>query len=167
MDTTRLAKATDAPLITELQLANWHISHPEIAEFLDSRDVQDQWESAIRDQGSRGRVLVCERDLVVVGVAAIEFEDQLGQLSLLEVTPTCRRQLIGSRLLNAVADIAGRAGASSMYSWVATADTSAQEFLESTGFTHTGATRTIGFHDGSTDLLTDQMYMSTNLENRA
>ena len=167
MDSTRLAKATDAPLITELQLANWHISHPEIAEFLDSRDVQDQWESAIRDQGSRGRVLVCERDLVVVGVAAIEFEDQLGQLSLLEVTPTCRRQLIGSRLLNAVADIAGRAGASSMYSWVATADTSAQEFLESTGFTHTGATRTIGFHDGSTDLLTDQMYMSTNLENRA
>ena len=167
MDSTRLAKATDAPLITELQLANWHISHPEIAEFLDSRDVQDQWESAIRDQGSRGRVLVCERDLVVVGVAAIEFEDQLGQLSLLEVTPTCRRQLIGSRLLNAVADIAGRAGASSMYSWVATADTSAQEFLESTGFTHTGATRTIGFHDGSTDLLTDQMYMSTNLDNRA
>jgi N-acetylglutamate synthase-like GNAT family acetyltransferase len=167
MDTTRLAKATDAPLITELQLANWHISHPEIAEFLDSRDVQVQWESAIRDQSSRGRVLVCERDLVVVGVAAIEFEDQLGQLSLLEVTPTCRRQLIGSRLLNAVADIAGRAGASSMYSWVATADTSAQEFLESTGFTHTGATRTIGFHDGSTDLLTDQMYMSTNLENRA
>ena len=167
MDTTRLAKATDAPLITELQLANWHISHPEIAEFLDSRDVQVQWESAIRDQGSRGRVLVCERDLVVVGVAAIEFEDQLGQLSLLEVTPTCRRQLIGSRLLNAVADIAGRAGASSMYSWVATADTSAQEFLESTGFTHTGATRTIGFHDGSTDLLTDQMYMSTNLDNRA
>ena len=167
MDTTRLAKATDAPLITELQLANWHISHPEIAEFLDSREVQDQWESAIKDQGSRGRVLVCERDLVVVGVAAIEFEDQLGQLSLLEVTPTCRRQLIGSRLLNAVADIAGRAGASSMYSWVATADTSAQEFLESTGFTHTGATRTIGFHDGSTDLLTDQMYMSTNLENRA
>ena len=167
MDSTRLAKATDAPLITELQLANWHISHPEIAEFLDSRDVQVQWESAIRDQGSRGRVLVCERDLVVVGVAAIEFEDQLGQLSLLEVTPTCRRQLIGSRLLNAVADIAGRAGASSMYSWVATADTSAQEFLESTGFTHTGATRTIGFHDGSTDLLTDQMYMSTNLENRA
>ena len=162
-----MAKATDAPLITELQLANWHISHPEIAEFLDSRDVQVQWESAIRDQGSRGRVLVCERDLVVVGVAAIEFEDQLGQLSLLEVTPTCRRQLIGSRLLNAVADIAGRAGASSMYSWVATADTSAQEFLESTGFTHTGATRTIGFHDGSTDLLTDQMYMSTNLENRA
>jgi N-acetylglutamate synthase-like GNAT family acetyltransferase len=167
MDSTRLAKATDAPLITELQLANWHISHPEIAEFLDSRDVQVQWESAIRDQSSRGRVLVCERDLVVVGVAAIEFEDQLGQLSLLEVTPTCRRQLIGSRLLNAVADIAGRAGASSMYSWVATADTSAQEFLESTGFTHTGATRTIGFHDGSTDLLTDQMYMSTNLENRA
>ena len=167
MDTTRLAKATDAPLITELQLANWHISHPEIAEFLDSRDVQVQWESAIRDQSSRGRVLVCERDLVVVGVAAIEFEDQLGQLSLLEVTPTCRRQLIVSRLLNAVADIAGRAGASSMYSWVATADTSAQEFLESTGFTHTGATRTIGFHDGSTDLLTDQMYMSTNLENRA
>ena len=167
MDSTRLAKATDAPLITELQLANWHISHPEIAEFLDSRDVQVQWESAIRDQGSRGRVLVCERDLVVVGVAAIEFEDQLGQLSLLEVTPTCRRQLIGSRLLNAVADIAGRAGASSMYSWVATADTSAQEFLESTGFTHTGATRTIGFHDGSTDLLTDQMYMSTNLDNRA
>ena len=162
-----MAKATDAPLITELQLANWHISHPEIAEFLDSRDVQVQWESAIRDQSSRGRVLVCERDLVVVGVAAIEFEDQLGQLSLLEVTPTCRRQLIGSRLLNAVADIAGRAGASSMYSWVATADTSAQEFLESTGFTHTGATRTIGFHDGSTDLLTDQMYMSTNLENRA
>ena len=167
MDTTRLAKATDAPLITELQLANWHISHPEIAEFLDSRDVQVQWESAIRDQSSRGRVLVCERDLVVVGVAAIEFEDQLGQLSLLEVTPTCRRQLIGSRLLNAVADVAGRAGASSIYSWVATADTPAQEFLESTGFTHTGATRTIGFHDGSTDLLTDQMYMSTNLENRA
>ena len=167
MDSTRLAKATDAPLITELQLANWHISHPEIAEFLDSRDVQVQWESAIRDQSSRGRVLVCERDLVVVGVAAIEFEDQLGQLSLLEVTPTCRRQLIGSRLLNAVADIAGRAGASSMYSWVATADTSAQEFLESTGFTHTGATWTIGYHDGSTDLLTDQMYMSTNLENRA
>jgi N-acetylglutamate synthase-like GNAT family acetyltransferase len=157
MDTTRLAHATDANEIAELQMANWHIEHPAVARLLDPRDVQTQWEQAITNHGS-GRVLVCERNGTLVGVAAVEFKGETGLLSLLEVAPSVRRELIGSRLLNAVADIASQTGCFHLRAWLTTRQNDGKLFLESTGWAATGLTRTVRTETGVTggSELTDQ-----------
>ena len=73
MDTVRLANAMDAPAITQLQLSNWQLSHAELAQTLVSEDVEFAWAQAITIHTDLGRVLICERDGTLVGVAAVEF----------------------------------------------------------------------------------------------
>lgn len=166
MDTTRLARATDAPRITNLQLGNWRISHPEIAQLLIPADVQSQWTQAITNEGARGRVLVCERDQALVGVAVVEFDGEMGALTLLEVEPAVRRQLIGARLLNAVADIATTAGCLQLCAWLTADQVAGKKFLESTGWASSGASRTVSTDPGEAEnsaLRTDQIEWRTAL----
>lgn len=171
MDTIRLANATDAPAIADLQITNWQRSHPAIAKLLDHEDVQSQWADAITRHSGSGRVLVCERGGAVVGVAAIEFGREAGRLSLLEVEPAVRRQLIGSRLLNAVADIAAQAGCLRLSAWLSTDQSGGRLFLESTGWVTSGATRTVstdteekGQHgEEETGFTEDQQELTTSL----
>jgi N-acetylglutamate synthase-like GNAT family acetyltransferase len=143
VDTVRLANATDACAITQLQLSNWQLTHTELAQSLVPKDVESAWTQAITIQGDIGRVLVCERDGVLVGFAAIEFSGEVGLVSLLEVAPDVRRQLIGARLLNAVADIALQAGCRHMSLWLNTEQSGGQEFFESMGWALSGATRIV------------------------
>jgi GNAT superfamily N-acetyltransferase len=143
MDTVRLANATDAPAITQLQLSNWQLSHTELAQSLVAKDVESAWVQAITLHTDIGRVLVCERDGTLVGVAAIEFLGEVGQISLFEVAPKARRQLIGARLVNAVADIAYQAGCQHMSLWLSNAQSDGQQFFESMGWLPSGATRTL------------------------
>ena len=144
MDTVRLANATDAQGITQLQISNWQLTHSVLAQSLNPRDVELAWVQAITIHGDLGRVLVCERDGALVGVIAIEFHGELGLISLLEVAPEVRRQLIGARLVNAVADIAGQAGCQHMSLWLNEDQSEAQKFFESMGWALSGATRTVG-----------------------
>lgn len=143
MDTVRLANATDACAITQLQLSNWRLSHTELAQSLVPEDVESAWTQAITIHGDIGRVLVCERDGNLVGIAAIEFSGEVGQISLFEVAPEVRRQLIGARLLNAVADIGSQAGCRHMSLWLNTGQSGGQQFFESMGWALSGATRTV------------------------
>jgi len=166
VDTTRLARATDAPRITNLQMENWRISHPEIARLLIPAEVQLQWTQAITNDGARGRVLVCERDHIMVGVAVVEFDGEMGTLTLLEVEPAARRQLVGARLLNAVADIAATAGCLQLCAWLTADQMAGKKFLESTGWVNSGASRTVSTDPGesaNSALRTDQIEWTTAL----
>lgn len=143
MDTVRLANATDALGITQLQISNWQLTRSVLAQSLNLGDVELAWAQAITIHGNLGRVLVCEREGTLVGVIAIEFQGESGLISLLEVAPEVRRQLIGARLLNAVADIAGQAGCRRMSLWLNDDQSDAQKFFESMGWALSGATRTV------------------------
>lgn len=143
MDTVRLANATDAAAITQLQLSNWRLSHASLAQSLVPKDVESAWAQAITVHGDLGRILVCERDGTLVGIAAIEFSGEVGEISLFEVAPDARRQLVGARLLNAVADIASQAGCRHMSLWLNTGQSDGRKFFESMGWAFSGATRTV------------------------
>ena len=166
MDITRLANATDSDQITHLQITNWKLSHPEIAHLLDAEDVQSQWAHAITDQGARGRVLICERDGILVGVAAVEFDQEIGHLSLIEVAPDLRRTLIGSRLLNAAADLAHKSGCMRLNCWLNEDQHDGRLFLESTGWGISGASRTLGTvtDDPDRTVVAHQIELTTSLE---
>lgn len=139
-----MANATDARDISQLQVSNWRLTHSVLAQSLDPREVESAWAQAITFYGDLGRVLVCERDGTLVGVIAVEFQGELGLISLLEVAPAVRRQLIGARLVNAVADIAGQAGCRHMSLWLNDDQSDAKIFFESMGWAPSGATRTVG-----------------------
>ena len=166
VDITRLANATDSDQITHLQITNWKLSHPEIAHLLDAEDVQSQWAHAITDQGARGRVLICERDGILVGVAAVEFDQEIGHLSLIEVAPDLRRTLIGSRLLNAAADLAHKSGCMRLNCWLNEDQHDGRLFLESTGWGISGASRTLGTvtDDPDRTVVAHQIELTTSLE---
>ena len=166
VDITRLANATDSDQITHLQITNWKLSHPEIAHLLDAEDVQSQWAHAITDQGARGRVLICERDGILVGVAAVEFDQDIGHLSLIEVAPDLRRTLIGSRLLNAAADLAHKSGCMQLNCWLNEDQHDGRLFLESTGWGISGASRTLGTvtDDPDRTVVAHQIELTTSLE---
>ncbi len=161
-----MATVTDAPKIAELQLSNWQHTHPAIAQRLNRENVQSQWAHAITLQEAGGRVLVCESDGALVGVAAIEFEQEIGHLSLLEVAPEFRRQLFGSRLLNAVADIAHKTGCLQLRTWLNEDQKEGKLFLESIGWAATGATRTVSTETaeiGTPELTDHQIELTTSL----
>ena len=166
VDITRLANATDSDQITHLQITNWKLSHPEIAHLLDAEDVQSQWAHAITDQGARGHVLICERDGILVGVAAVEFDQDIGHLSLIEVAPDLRRTLIGSRLLNAAADLAHKSGCMRLNCWLNEDQHDGRLFLESTGWGISGASRTLGTvtDDPDRTVVAHQIELTTSLE---
>ena len=166
VDITRLANATDSDQSTHLQITNWKLSHPEIAHLLDAEDVQSQWAHAITDQGARGRVLICERDGILVGVAAVEFDQDIGHLSLIEVAPDLRRTLIGSRLLNAAADLAHKSGCMRLNCWLNEDQHDGRLFLESTGWGISGASRTLGTvtDDPDRTVVAHQIELTTSLE---
>jgi len=133
-------------------MSNWQHSHAELAESLVTKDVENAWAQAITIHNDMGRVLVCERDGTLAGVAAIEFSGEVGQVSLLEVALEVRRQLIGSRLLNAVVDIALQSGCRHLSLWLNTEQSVGQQFFESMGWAQSGATRTVSTLNGVSDL---------------
>ena len=162
-----MANATDAPRITQLQISNWQLSVPEVAQKLIPAEVESKWAQAITFHGDIGRVLVCEREGNLIGIAAIEFSGEASLLSLLEVAPEFRRQLVGARLINAVADLAQQAGCHHMTLWLNVDQTDAQLFFESMGWAPSGATRTVSSSDlnehPQPELTEQQREFTTNL----
>lgn len=143
MDTVRLANASDAQGVAQIQISNWQFAHPAVAQTLDLAEVESAWAQAVINQNDIGRVLVCERDGKLIGTAAIEFNGHVGVLSLLEVAHEVRRQLVGARLLNAVADIARQAGCQQLSLWLSTGELAGQQFFKSLGWAPSGATRVV------------------------
>lgn len=143
---SRLARIDDAPRIARLQATSWESRG--IISFTDDEadqfaEATQQWEIAIRDMQSQGRVLVVEIHGEVVGFAAISVSQpaEFSELVALEVDPTHRREGIGSRLINAAADIAVRMNAHMIRAWVEESEIAAQTLLRETGWATSGATR--------------------------
>lgn len=164
-----MANATDAQAITQLQISNWRLTHSVVAQSLNPAEVASAWVQAITNQGDIGRVLICERDQILIGVAAIEFEGEVGLISLIEVAPEVRRQLIGARLLNAVADIARQGGCLQVSLWLNAEQTDGKAFFESMGWVPSGATRTVSAmvtvaHNSDARITEQQCEFTTMLE---
>lgn len=157
MFTTRLARIDDARGIARVQLESWADRDIALPSPPDLIEVANQWEVAIRDQQSSGRLVVVEKDsdsmiigssrtvgsARIVGCAGIVTspDPRLSELVLLEVAPSERRQMVASRLLNAIADIAQGFGADSIHAWVGVEEIAALTLLESAGWKLTGAQR--------------------------
>ena len=154
MLTTRIARISDALAIAELQLESWtdrgihHLSPPDL------QQVAAEWATAIRDQQELGRIIVVEKgaESKLVGCAGVmrSIDPRQCELILLEVAPTERRQKIGSRLVNASADIANGFGADSINAWIETNEVAAISLLESAGWQRSGAQRQKVGADGET-----------------
>jgi N-acetylglutamate synthase-like GNAT family acetyltransferase len=145
MLTTRLARIDDAYAIAALQRQSWMdrgINH-ELIPPLDA--VAAEWVTAIRDQQESGRIIVVVKDAdsTIVGCAGVirTVEPRLCELILLEVAPHERRNKIGSRLVNACADLARGFGADSMHAWIGLNETAATHLLESAGWQKSGGQR--------------------------
>ena len=145
MFTTRLARIDDARGIARVQIESWADRGIELPSPPDLIEVANEWETAIRDQQSSGRIVVVEKDSdsMIVGCAGIirSMDPRLSELVLLEVAPPERRQMVASRLLNAIADIAQGFGADSIHAWVGVDELAALTLLESAGWKLTGAQR--------------------------
>lgn len=142
---SRLARLDDAPGIAQLQLRSWEHRGITVDEIRDTPDVTHQWELAITTRQSEGRVIVVESNAHVVGFGAIAIvqSGEFSELVALEVHPTHRRQGVGSRLINAVADIATRMNTPAIRAWIEDSEIEAQALLRETGWDITGATRAV------------------------
>lgn len=143
---SRLARIDDAPHIARLQATSWESRgiidiNADVPDYI--IDATQHWEVAIRDMQSDGRVLVVEAQGEIVGFAAISVSgpDAFSELLALEVDPQRRRQGIGSRLINATADIAERMNALKIRAWVEKDEIAARALLRETGWAESGSTR--------------------------
>lgn len=145
MFTTRLARIDDAMGIAEIQLDSWTNRGLEVVSRDDLQEISAQWAIAIRNQQGEGRIVVVEKDhgSAIVGCAGIvkSPNPRVTELILLEVIPAERRQQVGSRLINACADIARGLGADSINAWIGVDEIAALQLLESSGWEKTGAQR--------------------------
>ncbi len=145
MFTTRLARIDDAMGIAEIQIDSWTDRGLELVSRNDLEEISAQWAVAIRNQQGEGRLIVVEKDhgSTIVGCAGIvkSPNPHVTELVLLEVIPAERRQQVGSRLINACADIAKGLGADSINAWIGVDEIAALRLLESSGWERTGAQR--------------------------
>ncbi|WP_369134790.1 N-acetyltransferase family protein [Modestobacter sp. I12A-02662] len=148
----RRAQPGDEAAVARVQLVTWRTAYRALlpAEVLDGWDEQgaaDAWAEAIgAPPGPDHGVLVAVESDDVVGVAAFAPagtpDDQpAAELTTLLVEPRWGRRGHGSRLLAAVADLAGERGVGTLVSWVPEADEVTAGFLRSAGWAPDGWAR--------------------------
>ncbi len=165
MFTTRLARIDDATSIAEIQISSWTDRGLKIASIDDLDHMSAQWAAAIQDQQGEGRIIVVEKDgsSTLVGCAGIvkSPDSQNADLILLEVLPAERRQQVGSRLINACADIAKGFGADFIEAWIGIEEVAAIQLLEGSGWERTGAERLSSGKDS--EYLREEVKLHTSL----
>ena len=98
-----------------------------------------------RDLMGRADRLLAERDGVRLGVASLEMtqgDSQSADICDLWVTPEARNTGVASRLVQAAADQAIKAGRTKLYYWVSTENGRAIGFASNAGFRVTSQRRT-------------------------
>lgn len=155
---TRLATLLDAEKIASFQHDLWQNQYEQISHALELKSMISLWETSLREESRLGRALLCEENNIVVGIGAVQFHDEDAEIVLLEVSPDHTRRGVGSRLLNALADIAVRTGLSVITTWVPDQNTAMAGLLESSGWTSTGARRTIAT-ESNEDLLHQRQFV--------
>jgi GNAT superfamily N-acetyltransferase len=156
----RPALPDDAGEIARIQLVTWRTAYRSLlpAAVLDDWDeaaAANTWRAAITAPPTPGHgVLVALERNTLVGFAAFgppeltadERQDPAGpttEVSTLLVEPRWGRRGHGSRLLSAVADLAGTAGAARLQVWLPEDDRISTGFYESAGWAPDGWVRTL------------------------
>ena len=153
----RPATAADVGELARIQLDTWRLAYQTVlpAAVLDALDVNDiaaSWQAAVTAPPSASHnVLVAMEGQFRVGFTAFGPDadrlpqdpdpDSTAAISMLLVEPRWGRRGHGSRLLAAVADLAGGAGASRLVAWVPVADTASLQFYRSAGWEADGLRR--------------------------
>ena len=156
----RPARPDDAAEIARVQVVTWRTAYRALlpAAVLDDWDTgtaTESWRAAIASSPTPAHgVLVALEGNSVVGFAAFgpaelaagETSDPTGpttELSTLLVEPRWGRRGHGSRLLAAVADVAGRGGATRLQAWLPEPDAVSAGFYDSAGWAPDGWARTL------------------------
>lgn len=170
----RPAVADDAPELARIQAAVWSAVHPglpdDVLAAVGSVEAAEQWRrSASAPPTPRHRVLTALAGETVVGFAALapaSDPDTIpaldGELLALCVDPTATSAGHGSRLVNAVADLARIDGSHHLHAWLADAETGLRDFLVGAGWAADGARRSLDLR-GDGAVLLDQTRLRTAL----
>ena len=154
----------DAAGIARVQVVTWRTAYRSAlpAAVLDDWDAESAealWRTAITSPPTPGHgVLVALEQNTIVGFAAFgppeltaaEQSDPAGptsEISTLLVEPRWGRRGHGSRLLSAVADLAGGSGAARLQVWLLEDDRVSAGFYESAGWAPDGWARTLDTGD--------------------
>jgi GNAT superfamily N-acetyltransferase len=160
----RPAFPDDAAEIARIQVVTWRTAYRSVlpAAVLDEWDgaaAESSWKAAITSPPTPGHgVLVALERNTPVGFAAFgpaeltagERQDPAGpttELSTLLVEPRWGRRGHGSRLLSAVAELAGSGGAGRLQVWLLEQDRVSTGFYESAGWAPDGWARTLDTGD--------------------
>jgi GNAT superfamily N-acetyltransferase len=160
----RPARPADAPEIARIQAVTWRTAYRgvlprEVLDEWDEATATAVWHAAVTAPPTPGHgVLVALEGQTPVGFAAFgppeltaaEREDPAGpttEVSTLLVEPRWGRRGHGSRLLSAVADLAGTAGAARLQVWLLEGDRVSSGFYESAGWAPDGWARTLDTGD--------------------
>ncbi len=170
----RPATAGDAPELARIQAAVWAGVHPDlpadVLETVGSETAAQQWAAAAASPPSpRHRVLTALAGERVVGFAALApaadpdtVAADEGELLALCVDPAATGQGHGSRLVNAVADLARIDGVRNLHAWLADAERDLSAFLAGSGWDADGAVRSLDLR-GDGAVLVDQARWQTSL----
>ena len=160
----RPAQPGDAAEIARIQVVTWRTAYRSVlpAAVLDDWDAdaaESRWHAAVTRPPTPGHgVLVALERNTLVGFAAFgpaelspgERQDPAGpttEISTLLVEPRWGRRGHGSRLLSAVADLAGTGGAARLQVWLLEEDGVSTGFYESAGWAPDGWARTLDTGD--------------------
>ncbi|RBY85213.1 GNAT family N-acetyltransferase [Blastococcus sp. TF02A-26] len=156
----RPARADDAADVARVQAVAWRTAYRAVlpAAVLDDWDeaaAAEVWRSAVVEPPTPAHgVLVAFDGETVVGFAAYgppevspdgptAADGPTTEVAALLVEPRWGRRGHGSRLLAAVADLAGATGATRLSMWVPEPDAVTSRFLESAGWAREGWVRTL------------------------
>ncbi|MGY1745696.1 N-acetyltransferase family protein [Blastococcus sp. SYSU D00695] len=156
----RPARASDAAEVARVQAVTWRTAYrevlpPELLDDWDDAAATEVWRAAVLSPPTPAHgVLVAVEGAAVVGFAAYgppevspgdpgAAEGPTTQVAALSVEPRWGRRGHGSRLLAAVADLAGAGGAARLQMWVPEADRVTARFLESAGWARERWVRTL------------------------
>lgn len=153
----RPAAVTDAAEIARLQTQTWQLAYRSVlpAEILDGLEparFEAAWHQAIAAPPSdQHRVLIATEGSNRVGFAAFGPDadrldsdpepERTAAITALLVEPRWGRRGHGSRLLAAIAELAGADGMRRLVAWVAAGDAASLEFYRSAGWDADGAQR--------------------------
>lgn len=171
----RPATAGDAADLARIQAAVWSAVHgdglpADVVEAVGSAAAAERWGAAAAEPPSpRHRVLTALAGEQVVGFAALapaSDPDTIpaldGELLALCVDPAATGHGHGSRLVNAVADLARIDGVHHLHVWLTDAERDLREFLAGAGWDADGASRSLDLR-GDGAVLVDQSRWRTAL----
>jgi GNAT superfamily N-acetyltransferase len=171
----RPARGEDAEDLARIQSAVWTCVHQdglpaEVLAAAGSSDAVAQWRAAAGyPPSARHHVLTATDGSRVVGFAALipagdpDTVPALdGELIALHVDPQAQGAGHGSRLVNAVADVARDEGVHHLYAWLADAEVALCDFLVASGWAHDGAIRELDL-TGAGRVLVGQARLRTAL----